>query len=548
MEENPISSTPQQQRQTQQVDFGENFGQTSTLPPDDGNWNYRSCGSGISQAGFATLTFLYEVETNVSMSASTFLTARQQEKQEQQLEFLESRVFPETLSTALLERLQEKICGYTFYQPVLEVISISSGKDDEVWDTCNMTLVESRSCTRYVGSLLIGVNNTSILGSVTTKVAKHVLPVVAADMFEGWYAQWMTDKLASLPLEIDGDPDYVGGIKVTKVNYLGVPIFSETSASEVKDNGKLTGWGIVLLLFALWLLFSIACWGYYVYSNILEVDEEEDLVEQKMKTTERDNNNDVNGTFTLDEEDEEDARKYSQPPAAHKERSNSYDESYARRLPYKYSDEVPPPPQTQHGFSRVGILPIEVPNTHSKQPATPLQTPQATRSPMAHRRVQSAGNNNDFYQFHPPTPGGSRPANDPRFISVTPQDPLSRVYETPASPPRLSYRDYQPDPPPYQPYGASSTNSITESYHGGGGYNNYSLDQTYHLTHRLPSSFNNSGAQELLNSSLPEWASPHQVRPRYDDDDYHYNSRSRQPGTTTTVVDSRGQVRKEIAL
>ncbi|KAL3934944.1 MAG: hypothetical protein SGBAC_009449, partial [Bacillariaceae sp.] len=393
-----------QQRRTQ-VDFGDDASQTATLPPEeDEAFNYRSCGSGINQAGFATLQFLYDIETNVTMSASSYLTERQQELQEQQLEFLESKVFPEIMSTALLERLQEKACGITFYQPVLEVISISSGKDDEVWDTCNLTVVESRSCTRYLGSVLIGVNNTAILGSVNNKVGKFVFPVMAADMFEGWYAQWMSDSLASTKSDDGvGITDFVGGVQVTRVGFVGEPIFAqestETSASGV-ESGKLTGWGYVLLFLGLWLLLSICCFFYYVYSNILKGVEEEALVEKKtIRNEDGDNNTNNNNTFTMEsEEDEEEAQKSMALPPPRQAPSNSYDESYARQIPtYNYSDDVPlalpppppPPRQQSSSFSRMGILPIDTidANASSKGAVlTPLQTPQANRLPMAHRR------------------------------------------------------------------------------------------------------------------------------------------------------------------
>ncbi|CAJ1961661.1 unnamed protein product [Cylindrotheca closterium] len=528
------------------VDFGDDLGETSSnslaANNADDAFNYRSCGSGITQAGFATLQFLYDIETNVTMTPSSYLTVRQQTLQEQQLKFLKSTVFPETMSTALLERLQEKACGVTFYQPVLEVISISSGKDDEVWGSCNQTMVESRSCTRYLGSLLIGVNNTAILGSVDTKVGKHILPALAADMFEGWYAQWMSDSLASIMLDDGtGVTDFVGGIQVTKVGYVGEPIFGDTSTQTSASGiglGAITVWGYVLIFLGLWLLLSICFFFYYVYSNILKENEGETFVEKKSTRNEDGHNNINNNTFTMEsEEDEEEAHnKNKHLPTAREVRSNSYDESYARQMPYEYSDGAAPlalppissPPPQESSFSRMGILPIDI-----EKAVMPLQTPQNAREPMAHRRVQSTGN--DYYQF---TPGGAAAANDPRFMSVTPQEPPRRTYETPTSPPRLSYRDYQPTDA-HAPYGASS---ITESYTGGGGYNNYSLDHA-HVTHRLPS----YSPQDILHQSLPDWATPRgQTRQEFDDQ-YHH-SHSRRPGTTTTVVDSRGRVRKEIAL
>jgi hypothetical protein len=252
-----------------QEDEGENIFQvgsgslsTPSLAPTAQTFNYRACGTG-GQQGFARLEFVYDVETN--------------------LKILPAEEVIESLSRAMMDRLLNTSCGLTFYQPPLRVASLSSGLQDEFLRPCSIRRSVSRSCSRYIGSLLVGLNNTDVLGSIDRRVGNLILPLVASDMESGVYLEMVNQELESL--------------QMTRVAYVGVPIYGEknTTAEKSVENGELTPLGYGLLGFSLVLFVCVCFGGCYIYRNIIRSNNEK---------------GEVNSTFLIEEEEEEEAEDY----------------------------------------------------------------------------------------------------------------------------------------------------------------------------------------------------------------------------------------------
>jgi hypothetical protein len=245
-------------------------------------FNYRSCGTG-GQQGFASLEFVYDVETNLTI--------------------LPAEEVIQSLSRAMMERLLNTSCGLTFYQPPLRIESLSSGLQDEFLRPCNIRRSVSRSCSRYIGSLLVGLNNTDILGSLERKVDTLILPMVASDMESGVYLEMVNQELESL--------------EMTRIAYVGVPIYGEknTTVEKSVENGELTPLGYGLLGFTLVLFVCVCFWGCYIYRNIIRSSNNE------KGDVNSDEKRDVNSTFLIEEEEE----------AEEEEKAEDYERNTARR-------------------------------------------------------------------------------------------------------------------------------------------------------------------------------------------------------------------------
>lgn len=227
-----------------------------SLAPADRAFNYRSCGTG-GQQGFASLEFVYDVETNLTSIPPEDVI--------------------QTLSRVMMDRLLNTSCGITFYRPPLRIESLSSGLQDEFLRPCNIVRSFSRSCSRYIGSLLVGLNNTDVLVSLDRRVGDIILPKVASDMSRGVYVDLVNQDLESL--------------RVTRVAYVGVPIYGEqdTISEKAIENGELTPLGYGLLGLCLAILVCVCFWGWYIYRNVIVVNEKDE----------------VNSTFLMEENEEE---------------------------------------------------------------------------------------------------------------------------------------------------------------------------------------------------------------------------------------------------
>jgi hypothetical protein len=215
-----------------------------SLSPALQNFNYRSCTEGHSFKGFAKVEFFYDVETNRKSFSS---------EMEEDLS--------SSLSLSMLERLIENTCSLPFGDPPLQVESISTGSKDEVIGVCEPTQENSKGCSRYLGSLLVGLNDT-IFDEDTTDLYMLFLPIVAKDMMSGLFQDEINDVLETL-------------IRITRIAYIGVPVYGEKKTNNVATQGSflefwegftMLGKGLFIFCSIFFIFTSLSCC--YIYKRI----------------------------------------------------------------------------------------------------------------------------------------------------------------------------------------------------------------------------------------------------------------------------------------
>jgi hypothetical protein len=186
-----------------------------TVNPDERETNYRSCGASEGGAvSTASVDIEYDVEYTMADPDGTFSEIAQE-------------LLIHTLSLEMIDSLHASSCGHRLESSSssrrLAIESISSGPNDAAQGEC--VSAENQSCSRFVGSLLVGFSSSSSSSSEEGdddddnddmwEVGNTVLQSVAADMSSDAY-------LAALNLALEEASE---GVSVTSLQYVGTDFY-----------------------------------------------------------------------------------------------------------------------------------------------------------------------------------------------------------------------------------------------------------------------------------------------------------------------------------